>query len=112
MVELLKSIGSFSWAAGLYGVQQLVNLLPPAHPSKTKAANYILTTTILEQFNAYPLFVGIEELGGEAARATADLVFDVLQLKPLDPRWLRRRSEQLIRGPLDAAVAITPGENL
>ena len=112
MLDFSKSLCSLSWAASVFGAQQLTELLSPGGATKAKASAYSVTNVIQEQFSANPLLYALDQIGDKAQRGAVDLFWDVLRLKPLDPRWLGQTGGQLFRRSVGLASALTPGENL
>jgi hypothetical protein len=112
MLELSKSFCSLSWAASVFGAQQLTELLSAGGATKANASAYSVTTAIQEQFGANPVFFALDQIGDKAQREAVDFFWDLLRLKPLNPRWLGHTGGQLFRRSVDLASALTPGENL
>src|SRR5215472_10107645 len=112
MLELSKSFCSLSWAASVFGAQQLTELLSAGGPIRAKASAYSVTSAIQGQFGADPVFFALNQIGDKAQREAVDLFWDLLRLKPLDPRWIGHAGGQLFRRAADLASALSPGENL
>jgi hypothetical protein len=112
MPNLSKSLSSASWALSAFGVQQAANLLSPEGPAKAGAAFYSVTDAVRQEFSANPILYAIDQLGDGVQRGLADLFWDVLQLKPLNPQWLGSEGGRFFRAWAAAAEALTPAENL
>src|SRR5262245_29387361 len=86
MRELAKSMVGFSWAVGLFGLQQFTRALTPAAtpPDVTAAqlddvahtAQRYLTDQYAEQFRAVD----------EWQRRVVDMLFDAASMRSFDPR--------------------------
>lgn len=86
MRELAKSMVGFSWAVGLFGVQQITKAMtagsePPAQTAAeldevAQAAERHLTEPFARQFHA----------GDEWQRKLVDVFFDAASLRSFDPR--------------------------
>jgi hypothetical protein len=86
MRELAKSMVGFSWAVGLFGLQQITRALTPAStpPEVTAAelddvshtAQRYLTDQYAEQFRAVD----------EWQRRVVDMLFDAASMRSFDPR--------------------------
>jgi hypothetical protein len=112
MVELAKSAVRVPWAASVFGVQQLVNLLSKNGGTKAPAAFYSATKAVQGEFEDNPLLFGINQLGDLAQRRLVDFSCDFLRLKPLDPEWLAGQWADVMQEAVGMVRALTPGENL
>jgi hypothetical protein len=112
MVPLAKSMVRLPWAASVFGVQQLVNLLSDSGRQQAEGAIYSATEAVTHQFATSPLAFGAYQLGDEAQRQAVDLLWDVLEFQVLRPEWLTRSAGQIAERSLDAVRALTPGGNL
>jgi hypothetical protein len=112
MAQPAPSFVACPWAASLFGVQQLANLMSGNGDRKAEIAFYTVTGTVQEQFAANPAIFGLNQLGDRLQQSAVDFAWDVLRLKPFDPAWVSRTAGAAIRGAFDAARALTPGDNL
>ena len=85
MRELAKSMLGFSWAVGLFGVQQLGRALAPASPPDVTAAELDDVAYAAQRHLSDP-YAERFRAGDEWQRRVVDVFFDAMTLRSLDPR--------------------------
>src|SRR2546423_2536952 len=98
MLELTKSILSYSWAMSLFGVQQVANLIVPrslSQPTReVNSASYSVTQATENQFN--DLIFGAFQIGDDTQRFLVDLMFDTLTLRAFTPSYVYRLTSGIV----------------
>jgi hypothetical protein len=92
MLELTKSMISYSWAMSLFGAQQLTSFVAPGcgcEPATgSNAGFYSVTQAVESELNNNDLLFGAFLLGNDAQRALVDLTFDTATLRVFTPKYM------------------------
>ena len=109
MRELAKSIGSFSWALSLFGVQQLVNLAkqPVPGPGHQATADLDAVTPAVEQ-RLGGSFKRSFAAGDRWQRNVTDLVYGVATFEIRDPKKLGQLTVDVVQKSTTVLKSLLP----
>jgi hypothetical protein len=112
MREFAGSVASLPWAMSLFGLQQISNLLTGEARGGASAhrAFYAVTRCTKEQLG--DVVWAAYQVGDYVQRQTVDLLFDVLTLRALDPRYDVSLATAVLDQSAETVRALMPGEPL
>jgi hypothetical protein len=108
MVNVTKSLMSFSWAESLFAVQQFRNLLAPRRADGGPAASFnTLASATGGQLGE--VMQGVYQVGNLVQQGTVDWLFDLLSGRNLNPAAPLRTTATVVRQALDALGFLASG---
>src|SRR5579871_2394563 len=111
MVNLTKSLMSFSWAESLFAVQQFLNLLAPGRSGQSDggpaAAFSALASATGGQLGEG--MQGVYQVGNLLQQGIVDWTFDLLTGRNLNPGAALRTTAIVVRQALDALEFLASG---
>jgi hypothetical protein len=107
--ELAKSVGSFSWALSLLGVQQVFNLVRRPLGDNDSSAIGLDSMTRVAEGQLGSTLRSAFEAGEQMQRSVVDLAFGVLTLEVADPNRFAALSADVVRQSTAALRSLLPG---
>jgi hypothetical protein len=97
--DLAKSMISFSWAMSLFGMNQMMNVIPTSNPSHmtNKATTDFNSITDATTRQLGETFQGAFQFGDRLQKGLVDFTLDLLTLEALNPSRLMKTTSNLMR---------------
>lgn len=112
MRDFAGSVASLPWAMSLFGAKQILNLLTGEvrGDASAKSAFYNISRCTREQLG--DVLWAAYQVGNHVQRQTLDVLFDVLTLRALDPRYGARLAVSVLDQSAETARTLMPGAGL